>query len=229
MVKYADNMLNLFFPKVCRGCQKELTSGETVICAYCRHKLPLTNFHKTNSDQLKRLFYGRIPIENATALFYFYKKGVSQKYIHALKYKGAEEIGTFFGKWLGQELAATSAYQNVDLIIPVPLHKKKLRKRGYNQVAAFARELAIALQKPYKENILVKITPTQSQVFKDRLTRIFSYKEVFSVQQFKKLIDKHILLVDDVVTTGATLEACAQQLRKAKNVKISIATIGMAD
>lgn len=222
-------MLNLFFPNVCRGCQNELVEGETVICTYCSHALPLTNFHKTNSDQLKKLFYGRIAVEHATALFYYQKKSVGQKFIHALKYKGAQEIGTFFGDWLGEELADNPLYQNVDLVIPVPLHRKKLRKRGYNQVENFGKAIAKKINKPYEDKVLIKITPTQSQVFKDRLTRIFSQKEVFAVQNIEKLNHKHVLLVDDIVTTGTTLEACSQQLQKATNLKISMATIGIAN
>lgn len=220
-------MLNLFFPKLCRGCQRELLAHEVEICTYCRHNLPIACFHKNGSDEMLQVFYGRIPVENATALFYFKKNGLTQKFVHALKYRGVKSLGAEFGKWLGAELSECDAYRTVEAIIPVPLHRKKLRQRGYNQVELFGKEIAQALNVPYIDDVLVKITPTKSQVFKERLSRIFSQQEVFEVQHLQKIKDKHLLIVDDLVTSGATLEACTSKLLKAGGVKVSFATIAI--
>lgn len=144
--------------------------------------------------------------------------------MHNLKYRGQKELSYFFGKWLGAELAEISAYQEIQMVIPVPLHKQKLKKRGYNQVEGFGVELAKALKVPYRDDILIKVSKTGSQVFKTRMLR-FEAEEVFTVQKLEEIKNHHLLLVDDIITTGATLEKCALQLLKGENVKISIATI----
>lgn len=220
-------MLNIFFPKLCRGCQRELLSEEAEICTYCRHNLPIACFHQSGSEEMLQIFFGRIPVENATALFYFKKNGLTQKFVHALKYKRVQSLGAVFGKWLGAELSECKAYQQIEAVIPVPLHKKKLRQRGYNQVELFGKEIAQSLNVPYIDDVLIKITPTKSQVFKERLTRIFSQQEVFEIQQLQKIKNKHLLIVDDIVTSGATLEACSSKLFKAGGVKVSFATIAI--
>lgn len=227
MVNSSWDVLNLFFPKVCRGCNQELISGEDLICTDCRHNLPLACFHRNNSDEMRKKFYGRVELINATSLLYFEKKGLTQKFIHGLKYKGEQNIGAVFGKWLGEELSSMETYKTVEGVIPVPLHKKKFRKRGYNQVTLFAKAIAEKLQKPYIDDVLIKVTPTPSQVFKARFARLFSSEEIFSVQSLDKITGKHLLLVDDVMTTGATLEACSNQLLKAGGVELSIATIAV--
>jgi len=220
-------MLNLLFPKVCYGCKTVLLKSEEIICTHCRHHLPLACHHKTNDPAMKNIFYGKIPLENATALIKFQKRGVTQELLHNLKYRGKQKISSFFGKWLGNELAETPVFQNIDLIIPVPLHKQKLKKRGYNQVEGFGKEIAKALQAPYNDTVLIKVSKTKSQVFKQRFTR-FQSDEVFTIQHPELIKNKHILLVDDIVTTGATLENCALQLLKTKGVKLSFATIAIA-
>lgn len=220
-------MLNIFFPKLCRGCHNELRVNELEICTVCRHELPLACFHASGNDEMAQLFYGRVPVENATALLYFKKNGLTQKFIHALKYKKAKKIGQIFGVWLGEELKNTEAYRDIDMVIPVPLHKKKLRERGFNQVAGFGQEIAKALDVPYVDDVLVKVSPTKSQVFKERISRIFSQEEVFSMQNAHKIKGKHLLLVDDIITSGATLESCSLKLLKAENVRISLATMAI--
>jgi ComF family protein len=176
---------------------------------------------------MKDIFYGRFVVEEATALLQFQKKGITQELMHNLKYRGQKQISSFFGSWLGGELAEINHYKTIDLVIPVPLHKQKLKKRGYNQVEGFGTEIAKALQKPYRDDILVKTSKTSSQVFKQRFTR-FNSEEIFYVKNSEPIIGKHILLVDDIVTTGATLENCALQLLKTPKVKISLATIAIA-
>jgi ComF family protein len=176
---------------------------------------------------MKRVFYGRVPVENATALLRFQKKGITQRLLHDLKYRGQQEIGRFLGEWLGAELAESEHFKKIDLVIPVPMHKKKLRKRGFNQVTGFGKQIAKALGAEYREDILLKITKTRSQVLKKRLTR-FQSEQIFSLEQAEHLYGKHILLVDDIVTTGATLENCAAQLMNKTNARLSLATMAIA-
>ncbi len=220
-------MLNVLFPKVCGGCANKLLKGENTLCASCIHSLPIVGHHLTNSPAMSAIFYGRVPIEQATALLKFNKKGITQELLHNLKYRGRENISVFFGKWLGTELAEIESYTAIDCVVPVPIHKLKKRKRGYNQVTGFGMEIAAALQKPMVEDVLLKTNKTRSQVFKQRFTR-FENPEVFSIHNTEKIKGKHVLLVDDIVTTGATLENCANQLLTGGASKISLATIAIA-
>jgi len=194
----------------------------------CRHDLPITNFHFDNNDSVAKALYGRAKIENGTALFRFEKKGNVQRLIHNLKYKDHEHIGFVLGNWLGGELKTLESYKNIDVVIPVPLHKNKLRKRGYNQVALFGQQVAKALNADYLDDVLVKVTNTKSQVNKKRLARWTNSNELFTLKNMETIDNKHILIVDDIITTGATLEACISVLNQAKNLKISIATMAIA-
>ena len=194
----------------------------------CRHDLPITNFHFDNNDSVAKALYGRAKIENGTALFRFEKKGNVQRLIHNLKYKDHEHIGFVLGNWLGGELKTLESYKNIDAVIPVPLHKNKLRKRGYNQVALFGQQVAEALNADYLDDVLVKVTNTKSQVNKKRLARWTNSDELFTLKNMEAIDNKHILVVDDIITTGATLEACISILNQAKNIKISIATMAIA-
>jgi len=194
----------------------------------CRHDLPITNFHFDNNDSIPKVLYGRAKIENGTALFRFEKKGNVQRLIHNLKYKDHEHIGFVLGNWLGGELKTLESYKNIDVVIPVPLHKNKLKKRGYNQVALFGQQVAEALNVDYLDDVLVKVTNTKSQVNKKRLARWTNSDELFTLKNIEAIDNKHILVVDDIITTGATLEACISVLNQAKNIKISIATMAIA-
>ena len=179
-------MLNLLFPKVCVGCKQPLLKQEEVLCMDCIHSLPLASFHKTESNSLKDKFYGRLFLKNATSLIYFNKRGLTQELLHNLKYRGKKEVSTFFGKWLGAELSEIDLYKEIDLVIPVPLHKQKLKKRGYNQVEGFGKEIAKALNVPYRDDVLIKISKSGSQVFKTRILR-FETEEVFSIQHLDEI------------------------------------------
>ena len=224
-------MLNLLFPKVCGGCADVLRSNENVLCTECRHSLPLACFHRNDANTMRKMFFGKVKIEDATALLKFQKRGVTQELMHNLKYRGQQEIGTTFGAWLGQELLESNSFKTIDLVIPVPLHPLRQRKRGYNQVTKFGSEIAKALQVPFYEDGLTKLTKTKSQVFKKRLNRFSSGNgttDLYKITNQLKLENTHILLVDDIITTGATLENCATTLHQANNVKISLATIAIA-
>lgn len=223
------NLLNLFFPKVCLSCSAHLYDNERHICTTCRHELPVTNFHFSNDEAVKRMFYGRLNLQNATALLYFSKKGVVQELLHNLKYRGHQDVGVCLGEWLGAELAEIEVYRDIDMVIPVPLHNIKRRKRGFNQVSKFGQAIANALNVPFREDILLKVHNTASQVFKDRLKRWSDSGAIFKVEKANQLDNKHILLVDDIITTGATIESCAAQLQKAKNIKLSVATMAIVN
>lgn len=222
------NLVNLFFPKVCYACHNQLSDNEESICLDCRHDLPVTNFHFDNNESVNKVLYGRAKIENGTALFRFEKKGNVQRLIHNLKYKGHEHIGFVLGNWLGGELKSIKAYQNIDAVIPVPIHKNKLKKRGYNQVTKFGQQIAEALNARYLDNVLIKISNTKSQTNKRRFARWNSGDELFALKNISEIENKHILVVDDIITTGATLEACISVLNTTEHIKISVATMAIA-
>ena len=144
-----SSLINLFFPKICHACNTILKDNELDICVACRHELPLTNYHFERPETVKKIFYGRVHLEAATALFYFHKSGRVQQLLHHLKYKGKEDIGRIFGNWLGAELSESPYFESIDVVIPVPVHFKKLKQRGYNQVALFAQQIAKALNVSY--------------------------------------------------------------------------------
>ena len=223
------NLLNLFFPKVCEACNNVLSDNEVVLCTSCRHHLPVTNFHFDYAEDVKKVLYGRVKLENASALLHFSKKGIVQQILHNLKYRGHEDIGAFFGEWFGAELATLDHYKNIDVVLPVPLYKSKLRKRGYNQVTKFGEAIAKALNADYNDAVLIKTKSTKTQVFKGRLKRWNDDVALFDISENKSLVGKHILLVDDIITTGATVEACATVLLKIDNIKLSLATMAIAD
>ena len=221
------DFINLLYPQICTTCENVLLKNEKVICTSCLHELPVTNFKADRENPVSKIFYGRITIENATSLLLFEKKGMVQQLIHNLKYRGQEEIGTFLGSWLGRDLQLFEAYQKITAVVPVPLHKLKLKKRGFNQVAKFGQEIAAALHVPYIDTVLVKKSASQTQTLKNRFARSGNIQETFVVENTHQLEHAHILLVDDLVTTGATLEACATKLADIAGIKISIATMAV--
>ena len=223
------NLLNLFFPKVCLACNNHLLDNELQICTNCRHELPLTNFHEDKENAVHKTLYGRVKLENATALLHFSKKGRVQQLIHNLKYRGQEEVGDLLGTWLGAELQSIPAYCEIDIVVPVPLHRSKLRSRGYNQVDRFARRIASAIEADYQPNILTKTNNTKTQVFKDRIKRSSAKEGNFGIKDDGSLNNKHVLLVDDIITTGSTIEDCAEALLKIEGIKLSLATMAITD
>lgn len=219
------NIFELFFPRRCVGCEKELMSTEKIICTFCECQLLPTSFCKIPKNELEESFYGRIPVRSGAALFYFTKGGVVQQLIHHLKYKNRQDIGIFTAEWLAKNIKKSGRFESVDIIVPVPLQKEKLRKRGYNQVAEFGKTLTKEMKCEYNDDVLKRINTKKSQTHKNRMERWENVKNAFSNTNPSFFDNKHILLVDDVVTTGATLEACYFALSKSKNIKISIATI----
>lgn len=223
------SLLHLFFPPTCAGCKTILIANENVICTSCRHEMPLTQHHLNPENDAYKKFYGRFPVEHVSALVYFHKKGIVQELIHSLKYRGQEAIGTVLGEWYAEELKSSQLLQTVDIIIPVPLHPKKLRERGYNQVTEFGNALAKSLQIPISNSILFRKVYSKTQSQKNRLGRTEGIDTIFDVSFDEKDHNKHFLLIDDVITTGATLEVCAKALLKIPGTKISIVCMAMAD
>ncbi|KIA87127.1 ComF family protein [Flavobacterium sp. AED] len=223
-----ESIINLFFPKVCSGCSSFLLSNENVICTVCRHDIPLTNHHLNPKNDAFKKFYGRIPVIHTSALFYFHKKGIVQELIHNLKYKGHEEIGTILGEWYAEDLKNINLLQSVDEIIPVPLHRRKLKERGYNQVTAFGEALSSSLNLNYNDSLLIRNVYSKTQSKKNLLGRTEGIETIFDVSFTEKDHQKHFLLIDDVITTGATLEACSHALLKIPGAKISVICMAMA-
>ncbi len=224
-----ENITNLFFPKTCEGCNSFLLTNEIVICSRCRHSIPLTNHHLTIENDAYKKFYGKVTVEFAVAFVYFHKKGIVQEIIHSLKYRGQEEIGAVFGNWFVDDLKTLLKNNPVDVIIPVPLHKKRLKERGYNQVTKFGETLSKNLNIPYNPDVLVRNVYSKTQVRKNLLRRVdVTNEDVFDVIFSEKEHQKHFLLIDDVLTTGSTLESCNKALLKIPGAKISIVCMAMS-
>lgn len=218
-------VINLFFPKVCSGCNSLLLSEEKTICTICRHNLPLTNQHLDPENIYFKKFYGRVSLNHVSALLFFYKKGIVQQLIHNLKYKGHQEIGTVLGNWYAEDLKEVEALQNIDAIVPVPLHYKKFKERGYNQLSYFGQSLSENLKVSYNPNLLKRVLYSESQTKKNLKKRNENTNTVFDVVFTENDHNKHYLLIDDVLTTGATLTACAKALLKIPGTKISVVCI----
>ncbi|MGE6352565.1 ComF family protein [Flavobacterium sp. NPDC079362] len=222
-------LINLFFPKVCAGCHTILITNETVLCTSCRHEMPLTQYHLDPKNEAVKKFYGKIAIEHASALLYFNKKGIVQELIHNLKYKGHEEIGTVLGNWSVEDLKEIVLEIPFDIVIPVPLHPKKFRKRGYNQVTTFGKALAKGLNIDYNAAVLYRKKYSKTQSKKNLAGRSDNIENIFDVISTEENRNKHFLIVDDVLTTGATLEACSRALLKIPGAKISIVCMAIAN
>lgn len=226
---YFQDFLALFFPELCAACGKNLFKNEQVICTNCIYHLPLTNFHSDPENRVARQLWGRFPFVQAGSFVYFQKGNKVQNIIHQLKYNNRPEAGFRMGQLYAYELSRSVKWQKPDLIIPVPLHPSKLKKRHYNQSEYIANGMATVLNIPTISNNLLRIENTETQTHKSRFARYENLKGAFIIQETGILNDKHILLVDDVMTTGATLEACSLELLHIEGLRISIATIAFAE
>jgi ComF family protein len=224
--EFAQGIKHLFFPSLCEGCRKPLVGNEEIICIGCELHLGKTNYHHIAGNETALRLSGRVPFRHASSFAYFMSDGLMQHLIHGLKYKGKRANGVFLGKELGKSIEHEN--WQIDMIVPVPLHKKKLALRGYNQSEEIALGLASVLKVPVVASVLERVRATESQTDKTREQRISNVAGAFSLKKQTKLTGKHLLLVDDVLTTGATVEACALTLLSVPGVTVSIVTTGIA-
>lgn len=227
--EYLIDTFSILYPEICFACDELLYRGEHVICTKCIIDLPRTNFHLTTSNKMEKQFWGKVLIEDAFGFFYFQKSGKVQRLLHRLKYKKHPEIGIKLGSLYAAELLASDKLKNIDSIIAIPLHKKKMKIRGYNQSLCFAIGLSQQLNIPVLKQSLVRVKNNATQTRKSRFERFQNVATVFTVRKPNQFINKHILLVDDVMTTGSTLAACIQLFNKIKGCKVSVATIAYAE
>jgi ComF family protein len=222
---YLNHFAHLFFPHVCEGCGNDIIEHGSLLCAKCLSNLPETNFIGEPNNPVEKIFYGRVNIEAAGSAFYFTKHSLVQHLVVQLKYRGNKEIGFYLGKLLGYRMAQTNRFNSVDAIIPLPLNPRKEQKRGYNQATIIAEGIASVWQKQVLKNSVQRLVFTETQTHKDRVARWQTMEGVFENINKESLTGKHLLLVDDIVTTGATLEACGEKLLEVPGTKLSIATV----
>lgn len=228
LTKILTDINSVLLPRVCFGCTAHLRRGEELICTLCRNDLPLSEYTFNDENPVDRIFYGRINIKKASSFLFFNEKGNAQRLIHHLKYKNQECVSAFLGDWYGLLLKENRELEKmIDMVVPVPLHPKKLRRRGYNQVAGFAEKLAYHLEAEYVDHILIKTANTKTQTKKGRVGRWQDDKTLYTLSDADYIKHKNILLVDDVITTGATMETCAQTLQKPTGTTIYLTSMAV--
>lgn len=226
-LRILNDFLQLFFPRLCVSCERKLVDGEELICLDCIQNLVRTRYAWERDNPLEELFSGRIPFKKIASFAYFAKEGILQQIIHALKYRGKPQLGEILGKLAYRDTKSSDFFTSIDVLIPVPLHPKRIRKRGYNQSFHFAKGLSNFSGIALSSDNLVRIVNNPSQTTMSRTQRWKNVDGIFSVMHPEAFCEKHILLVDDILTTGSTLEACAKVLlEKCNGVKISIFVIG---
>ena len=218
----------LLFPRICLSCGKKLQKYEVTVCTGCIYAIPRTNFHEEPQNPVERMFWGRVSIEKATAFFYYHKGSIFQRMLHLMKYSGHKEIGYRLGQLKGAEIKESGFMEDIDVIAGVPLHPKKLKKRGYNQSFYIALGIRDACGININSTSLIRQADTKTQTYKSRYERWKNVASTFALKTPEVFNGKHILIIDDIVTTGATLEACSQTIKNRCNADISIATLGMA-
>jgi len=222
-----ESLLGLFYPRLCPACSEVLYGNENILCLKCMSEFPRTGFHLDRENDMARLFWGRVMIQDAAAFFYYQKGSRFQNLVHEIKYFNQKQLGILLGRWFGDELANTSFCQ-ADLIHPVPLHAVKLKKRGYNQSEQIALGLSEAFGIPLETTLIERVVNTDTQTRKTKYERWSNVEGIFRVTKPDRLKNKHIILVDDVVTTGSTLEACAAPVLAVEGTTVSILTLGYA-
>lgn len=226
---WLGSFLSLFFPRYCIVCGRTLAKGEECLCTMCNINLPRTDYHLRKDNPVEKMFWGKIPLERATS-FFFYRKGSDfRQILHQLKYGGQKGIGAIMGRYMAAELLESGFFEGVDVILPVPLHKKKQQIRGYNQSEWIARGIAVVTGISIDTESVVRRKNTETQTRKSFLERWENVEGIFELNHAESLIGKHILIVDDVLTTGATTVECASCLTDIEGIRISILTLAMAE
>ena len=219
---------HLFYPHICTGCGSDVLAEDNLLCAKCFVDLPVTNYAAYKNNPIEKIFWGRIPLAAAHGEFYFAKGSLIQHLVHQLKYKGNREIGFYLGELMARSLIDSKRFNNIDGLIPLPLFPDKERKRGYNQAAIICNGMSEVMKVPVFNNILIRQRFTETQTKKHRAERWENVDGSFALKNEQVLKGKHLLLVDDVVTTGATFEASGNTLLKIEGVQLSIAALAVA-
>ncbi|KAF0131959.1 MAG: putative amidophosphoribosyltransferase [Bacteroidetes bacterium] len=228
MINFFTDLLAIFYPEVCPACGTLLSKDEKTICLSCRFLMPKTGYETVTDNPMARMFWGRTHLHAVSACYFFAKKGRVQHLIHDLKYKSNRDAGLFLGKEMAEEIKRSALYSEIDFIVPVPLHPKKIRIRGYNQSEILALGMREILPAPLSTDNLVRAIATDTQTKKSREARWRNVKDIFMMKNPEQFANKHILLIDDVITTGSTIEACANVLAAAPGIKISVAAAACA-
>jgi ComF family protein len=220
-----ESLLHLAFPHICEGCGSDNLQADHLLCLRCLSSLPSTNFHLHANNPIEKIFWGRIAVTSAAAQYYFTKESIIQNLMHQLKYKGNKEVGIYLGRLMGFAMAESNRFSFIDALIPLPLHQSKEHKRGYNQSTVLCEGISDVLGRPVLKNVVIRPEHTETQTKKGRLERWQNMEGKFELINPSAIEGKHVLLIDDVITTGATLEACGREILKAENVQLSIATL----
>ena len=224
-----NDFLKLFFPELCLLCGTPLAEGETHLCLRCLYRLPRTRYERKTGHAAEQLFTGKVPVEHVFPFLRYQKGGSVQRLIHTLKYKDNKELARYLGRLAALDIERAGGCRDIDLLVPVPLHKKKYRQRGYNQAEWIALGLASVFGTPIDTDGLQRIRPTATQTRKSVYDRWTNVQDVFEARHPEHFAGKHILLIDDVLTTGSTLGACACAIQRATEARISIFSLAMAE
>ncbi|MEO7923706.1 MAG: ComF family protein [Chitinophagaceae bacterium] len=222
-----DSFLHLLFPHVCTGCGSDILKPNSLLCMRCINALPETNFELFPANPVAKIFWGRLPLVAATAQFYFTKESLMQHLMHQFKYKGNKDLGLQLGRMMGDQLRRSGRFE-VDALVPLPLFAARERKRGYNQASILCLGMSETMRLPVLEKAIIRTQHTETQTRKGRIERWENIEGKFLLRDADAIRYKHLLLVDDVVTTGATLEACGMELLKGEHVQLSLATFCVA-
>lgn len=220
-----NNLVHLFFPHLCAGCGSDIIDNKQTLCLHCNDQLPVTDFHMHANNPVEKIFWGRIPVVAAASYLYFTKGSILQHLLHQFKYKGNKEIGSFLGRQMGAAFMQSNRFSQIDALIALPLFHSKERKRGYNQAAVLCEGFSAATGIPFLNNVVIRTLSTETQTHKNRIERWQNMEARFELKSETVICNKRLLLLDDVVTTGATLEACGHELLKAAGTQLNIATL----
>ena len=223
LTRWIDPIFWLYFPKNCPACGRPLRLFGANICGRCSQNLPETHFFEAPGNPIEKIFYGRLPMSAGAAAWYFHKNSALQSLLFQLKYKSNEDVGLFIGKQMGALLAASDRFATIDALVPVPLHPQALSKRGFNQAALICEGISQVWHKPVLRSAITRTKHTNTQTKQSRAVRWENMENAFSIKDPTSIAGKHLLLIDDVITTGATIEACGKTLLSVKDVQLSVA------